>query len=292
MSETAALLALLQRHYIKPGLPMPGGIFLPEVGQNGGWGAGSRCDAIYAGFTSSSGRILIGHELKVSRSDWLNELNKPGKADAWADECHEWWLVVNDPAIVKDGELPDGWGLMVPGRRTRTRMDIHVRAVRKDPALHRPSWNAVRSILARQDTLRAQAIEAATTKANREAWADVDRRVTDGIARGLQHNADPDATELAAKLKRIETALGGRIDWDAERRGYILTGTDWVGLAELELIASAVRAAGAVDRAVSTLSNRYSHPIDSTRRALAQLETALGQLLAAGHDTQEAHRGA
>ncbi|MEN4397343.1 hypothetical protein [Mycolicibacterium conceptionense] len=278
MGETANLLALLHRHYIKPGLNMPGGVFLPEVGQNGNWGAGSRCDAIYAGFTSSSGRILIGHELKTSRADWLNELKKPGKADAWADECHEWWLVVNDPTIVRDGELPAGWGLMVPGRRTKTRMDIAVKAARKDPAVHRPSWDAVRSVLARQDTLRAQAIEAARTCAQQDAWAELDRRVQDRVEHELKQRGTPDAAELADKLKRIETALGGRIDWDAESRGYIRPGAEWIGMPELTHIARAVRAAGSIDRALRELSNRYYTPIDNTKRVLADLERALQEL--------------
>lgn len=278
MGETANLLALLHRHYIKPGLNMPGGVFLPEVGQNGNWGAGSRCDAIYAGFTSSSGRILIGHELKTSRADWLNELKKPGKADAWADECHEWWLVVNDPNIVRDGELPAGWGLMVPGRRTKTRMDIAVKAARKYPDVHRPSWDAVRSVLARQDTLRAQAIEAARTCAQQDAWAELDRRVQDRVEHELKQRGTPDAAELADKLKRIETALGGRIDWDAESRGYIRPGAEWIGMPELTHIARAVRAAGSIDRALRELSNRYYTPIDNTKRVLADLERALQEL--------------
>ena len=283
MGDTAALLALLQRHYIKPGQLLPGGVFLPEVGQNGGWGSGSRCDAIYAGFTTTSGRILIGHELKTSRSDWLNELNKPGKADAWADECHEWWLVVNDPAIVHDGELPAGWGLMVPGRRTKTRMDIHVKAARKDPAVHRPSWDAVRSVLARQDTLRAQAIESARQTAQREARADADQRVEQRVEWALQERGTPDAADLADKLKRIEDALGGQIDWGAENRGFIRSGTDWIGLAELKLIADAVRAAGSIDRALRDLANRYYTPLDNTKRVLADLERALGELQVAGN---------
>lgn len=32
---TRELLDRLQRHYIKPGAPLPGGIFLPEVSWNG-----------------------------------------------------------------------------------------------------------------------------------------------------------------------------------------------------------------------------------------------------------------
>lgn len=44
-TTTQALLDRLRRHYIRPGQAMPGGVFLPEVGMNGGWGAGRRCDA-------------------------------------------------------------------------------------------------------------------------------------------------------------------------------------------------------------------------------------------------------
>lgn len=82
------LLSRLRRHYIEPSRRLPGGIFVPEVGMNGGYGAGRRCDAVYVGFTTTSGRQLIGHEIKVSRSDWVAEMGrKNGKADAWADEC-------------------------------------------------------------------------------------------------------------------------------------------------------------------------------------------------------------
>lgn len=55
---------------------------------------------------------IHGHEVKVSRSDWLAELRDPSKAEAWVRHCHFWWLVVPDPAIVRD-DLPAGWGLMV-----------------------------------------------------------------------------------------------------------------------------------------------------------------------------------
>ena len=84
-ATTRDLMARLERHYIPAGRPMPGGVFLPEVGWNATGGT-SRADALYVGFTSASGRILIGHEVKASRSDWLTELRKPGKADGWADQ--------------------------------------------------------------------------------------------------------------------------------------------------------------------------------------------------------------
>lgn len=61
----------------------------------------------------SSSQALHGHEVKVSRSDWLAELKDPTKSDRVKKYCMHWWLVVPDASIVKPGELPDDWGLMV-----------------------------------------------------------------------------------------------------------------------------------------------------------------------------------
>lgn len=60
-----------------------------------------------------TGPMLHGHEVKVSRSDWLTELRDPEKAEAFRRYCDFWWLVVSDKSIVRDGELPPGWGLIV-----------------------------------------------------------------------------------------------------------------------------------------------------------------------------------
>jgi hypothetical protein len=60
-----------------------------------------------------STQAMHGHEVKVSRADWLTELRDLSKAERVKQYCDYWWLVVSDPSIVKDGELPEGWGLMV-----------------------------------------------------------------------------------------------------------------------------------------------------------------------------------
>jgi hypothetical protein len=61
-----------------------------------------------------SGHYLHGFEVKASRSDWLRELKDPRKADSVMRYCDFWWVVAGEAAIVKDGELPGGWGLLVP----------------------------------------------------------------------------------------------------------------------------------------------------------------------------------
>ena len=63
----------------------------------------------------SSGNLLHGFEVKVSRPDWLRELADPTKAEAFRRYVDRWWLVVADAAIVRTGELPAGWGLMAMG---------------------------------------------------------------------------------------------------------------------------------------------------------------------------------
>ena len=68
---------------------------------------------LWTGYGATRGPKLHGHEVKVSRSDWLSELRTPEKAEAFSRYCDYWWLVVSDKAIVKPGELPEGWGLMV-----------------------------------------------------------------------------------------------------------------------------------------------------------------------------------
>jgi hypothetical protein len=56
---------------------------------------------------------LQGFEVKTSRSDWRRELADPEKADAVARYCRQWWLVIPSADMVKPGELPADWGLMV-----------------------------------------------------------------------------------------------------------------------------------------------------------------------------------
>lgn len=75
-------------------------------------------------------QALIGHEVKVSRGDWLTELRDLSKAERIKRFCTYWYLVVSDASIVRDGELPEGWGLMV---KAGERLRIKHRAPRLTP---------------------------------------------------------------------------------------------------------------------------------------------------------------
>lgn len=86
-------------------------------------------DALVIDTWPSSGHLIHGFEVKVSRSDWLTELNDPDKAEAFKPYCDHWWLVVSDAAIVRD-DLPHGWGLLAVGPNGSLR--IRRRAPRLD----------------------------------------------------------------------------------------------------------------------------------------------------------------
>lgn len=119
---TAEVRELLRRRYsaTSPGNG-PRYVLAPEVrnvaGFGGYWSDGRKlrtADLIVADTWHSGPARLIGHEIKVSRSDWLHERKDPDKAAAFVPHVAEWWLVVGDRGIVRDGELPDGWGLLAP----------------------------------------------------------------------------------------------------------------------------------------------------------------------------------
>jgi hypothetical protein len=93
-------------------------------------------DLIAMDLWPSRGLALHGHEVKVSRSDWLRELAEPDKAAEFIPYMNYWWAAVSDPGIVRDGELPDGWGLMV---MRGGRLAVAVQAPRRDAELLSPS---------------------------------------------------------------------------------------------------------------------------------------------------------
>lgn len=89
-------------------------------------------DAVVLDAWQSSRHPLHGFEVKCSRSDWLRELKDPDKHTAVARYCHTWWLVIADRSMVKAGELPGGWGMLVPNGSHMLRAVVQPRAQQPD----------------------------------------------------------------------------------------------------------------------------------------------------------------
>jgi len=103
------LRALLRRKY-----PADQYAMLYEVRDAAGFAAKRSADVMVIGLWPSRGCMIEGMELKISRGDWLRELKKPQKAEAFFQFCDRWWVIASSPDIVKLDELPPTWGLMVP----------------------------------------------------------------------------------------------------------------------------------------------------------------------------------
>jgi hypothetical protein len=219
--NTGELLQRLHRHYIKPSEPMPGGVFLSEV-QSYSTAPTTRIDALYFGFTRSRGCLLQGHELKVSRSDWLHELDQPHKADWWHRHTHQWWIVVPDLTIAKPEELPEGWGLMVVNPRTKTRLDIVVKAEKRQAVI---DFGLLFEMSKKLDTMRLLGERAAYDKARSEVRPQVQAEAN----RAQEHILE---RALAAEQKLVEL----------EAMTGLLFAGDWWRNKELERVDGATAA--------------------------------------------------
>ncbi len=122
-TETTVLAALRRRYDQQHGNG-DRWAFATHVRCSAGFGQGGlirTADAVAMDLWPSKGLEIHGHEVKVSRSDWLTEMKNPAKCEPVKRYCDRWWLVVSDRSIVKPGELPDDWGLMVVTERRYSR---------------------------------------------------------------------------------------------------------------------------------------------------------------------------
>lgn len=131
------------------------------------------CDFIsadkYPGYPYGSSLAFHGHEVKVSRSDWLRELADPSKAETFKRFMHHWWLVVSDASIVRDGELPEGWGLIVLGKNGLLR--AKVKAPRLEPE-SMPSDLVISMMSAASRTAHRAPLRADAPVAHVRTWDD------------------------------------------------------------------------------------------------------------------------
>jgi len=113
MTSSEVIDRLRARYTARPGEVVEWAFF-EQVRAGTGAYAQRTSDAVAMNLWESRGLAVHGFEVKVSRSDWQREMRQPEKADPLVARCDFWWLVVSDSDIVRDGELPEGWGLMVP----------------------------------------------------------------------------------------------------------------------------------------------------------------------------------
>lgn len=111
--RTGELTEMVLRHYsTSEGNTSSKYIGLTQVRASTGYSDPSTADVMVLGSWPSSDSELQGFEVKISRSDWMNEVKNPSKCQPTKRYCDRWWLVIADKSFVKEGELPDDWGMM------------------------------------------------------------------------------------------------------------------------------------------------------------------------------------
>ncbi|GHA73997.1 hypothetical protein GCM10007067_08620 [Lysobacter bugurensis] len=180
-----------------------------EVREAAGSAMGSRADALVLSLWASRGLDITGFEFKCNRGDWLAELKNPEKADRIARYCDRWCLFAA-PGVVREAELPIGWGLWELSANGTIRRRV-APALREAEAMPRAF---VASLLRSRHRLDADDLAALNAK-HREQWEREQR------AREAESPATLDAA-TRRDLERLRTGLR-KLDEIREATGIDLT---------------------------------------------------------------------
>lgn len=200
------LRALLRRKF-----PADQFAMLYEVRDAAGFHANRSADVVMVGLWPSRGCQVEGMEIKVSRGDWLRELARPEKGEAFVKFCDRWWVVAANDDIVEDHELPKAWGLMIAGGRG-------LKIAKAAPALKAgpvDRWFLAamlkRATGARLDSPDMQAAIQSAVKAAQE---------------GVRHELNYDSKSKGERIARLERVIAefkeaSGVDIDSYHAGHI-----------------------------------------------------------------------
>ena len=104
MTTSADIRALLRKRYQHPEWAL-----CFEVANATGAGARRYADAVAMNLFPSRGLAIHGFEIKVSKSDFTNEIANPEKSVAVQQYCDHWWIVAPASAV-DETLLPKTWG--------------------------------------------------------------------------------------------------------------------------------------------------------------------------------------
>lgn len=196
-----------------------------EVGNDTGTRVTRHADAVAIGIWPSTGHQVHGFEVKVSRTDFLNEMKDPGKSMPVFKHCHRWSLAT-PPGLVKVDELPPNWGLVTFDGKS-------IRTVRQAPLLTPEPLTPgfVAAIIRRAGEADGALIEAAVQKARTEWNNDRDESIrraveNDQAMRGRR------ATEAEAQLVKFNEIFGDFHIHDLDQMAPIVLALKKAGITE------------------------------------------------------------
>lgn len=217
MSDTAAdVKEALYDRYNKPSQGRAGEMWVCiEEARSGAGFDGNRgqCDFLAINTWQSRGMELVGHEVKVSLSDWKAELGAPHKAEMFARFCRRWFVAAPSELAKKiKEEVPPAWGLLSVSPKGR------VTEVRQAPARDPepvPAWWWV-GWLAQIDRQHKRRVPLLVDRAMRDERDEVAKRIAKAVDQ-RRTTADQQHARLLANVEALRTEAG--IDLLYERRG-------------------------------------------------------------------------
>lgn len=191
-----------------------------EVRNFTGYGNNVRsCDFLAMSCWPSKGLHLHGHEVKVSRSDWLKEIQDVSKAGAFAQYCHYWWIVA-PKGLVKLDELPATWGLLHCTAKTMLRV-ARPATLNESAAIDWDFFASVLRAVVDQSEMKRE-VDKAYQKGYRSGCEDTNKR-RDGNSQSDLLRFKQLAEYHDRAIKTFELKSGIRLtDWNAGNVGEIV----------------------------------------------------------------------
>lgn len=200
--------------------------------------ANRRLDVVAFNLWTARQNRVVGFELKVSRGDWVRELDAFQKSEEWVQVVDAFY-VVTPPKIIRPEELPAGWGhLELCGSRMMTRAHAAVKPI---------GTTLPREVVARFFTRLAQRATSAEREAERrarfEVRSELDAQIRREITKGLEVER-ADAADTRRQLDELLTALGiDRHSWQLHERALRAAGVFARYEGDARLIAEGIRRA-------------------------------------------------
>lgn len=176
---------------------------LAEVRNKAGFDASRSCDFLAMGLWPSRGLMIEGLELKSHRSDWLSELKKPAKAEAFFNYCDHWWLLTEGEDVAKLDEIPEPWGWKVI---KNSKVIIKKEAPKLDP-------------ISMTKTFLAAILKRACDKTDYVHISSINDKLQAAVDRGKESNRRElertikDLRDLEKRISEFEKAAGITIDF-------------------------------------------------------------------------------
>lgn len=202
-----------------------------EVRDGAGHSGNRTIDVIVMNLWPSRGLDIWGIEIKASRSDWLREVKNPEKADKIFSMVNSFFVAVADKDIIKPGELPKDWGLLVPHGKS---MKFVEPGVHKDVEVSRSFLAAM--LKATQTRTPAEIIR---QTAYNKGFEEGRKVVADDYHANRMKNH---LNELQKSVNEFQEASGLKIDgWNQGKRlGELVM---WLKTANLDLLTDNMKSA-------------------------------------------------